>query len=407
MSLPTGLRGALLAVCALGLGACSSATPTPTAPPPATAVPTATTVPPTPGNRPESLTIWLPPRFGPDTVTSAGSLLLERLQAFEAQHAGVQVTTRVKAESGPGGLGDSLEAASQAATGALPDLAILDRAALQTAGALALPNQRLDLPPGTLDSYEFAQTNGDPPVGVPLAADLELFAYRTSAFDSPPSTWGALFTDQGRFLIPASDPQSRFLMAQYLAVGGALDQIDIEALTMALGFLDSANNSGALAPSSLDFASSGETWSAFLAGRAQASAAPFSAFVAGYNPLDYSAGPLPTSDGQGVSLAMSWSWAVLNDDPMAQSLLAWLLDPEFLAQWTFALGLVPAQPAVLERWPDTPQTAIASRLVPVAQPLPSSETLAAMGPAFAAALRAVLTGELTPPEAAAMAAAGR
>lgn len=405
----TAARGLTLAFTLL-VAACSTVTPTATSAPAPTLAPTATAIPVTPGDLPHALTIWLPPRFAPDTASRAGSLLLQRLQAFEAEHQGVHLAIRVKAESGPGGLGDSLSVAHQAASGALPDLAILDRASLLHSLELIVPNANLPVSDESLQTYDFArpaELESGGSVGLPFAADLELFAYRTSAYDSPPADWGALFTDQRRFLVPASDPQSRFLMAQYLAVGGAPTEIELEPLAVALGFLNSANSAGALAPSSLDFASSAETWSAFLAGRGEASAAPFSAFVVGYNPLDYSAGPLPTSDGRGTSLAISWSWVPLNDDPLAVSLLNWMLEPDFLAHWTFALGLVPAQPEVLNRWPDTPETAIASQLVLVAAPLPDPESLSAMAPALAAALRAVLLGELTPSQAAAMAAAGR
>lgn len=393
------------AACGLALAACSGATPSPTAAPTETPAPTETAPAATPADLPHSLTVWLPPRFAPDPQMPAGQLLLERLAAFESGHQGVQLTVRVKAESGPGGLRQSLATAGQAAAGALPELAVLGPEALAQAEDLLVPDRLLQPPAAALEIYPFAGAAADP--GIPLAAELELFAHRTASFDAPPLTWGALLTDRGTFLVPAADPESRFLFAQYLALGGTAEQLDAEVLSLALAFLASANNAGALAPSSLDFASSSETWTAFLAGRGEVASAPFSAFVAGYQPLDYSAGPLPTSDGRGISLAHSWSWGLLSDEPVAQQLLEWLTDPEFLASWTYALGLVPAQPAVLARWPDTPETAIASRLVAIARPLPDPQALAAFGPSMAAALRAVLLGELTPQEAAAMAVSGR
>lgn len=399
------------------LAACGGAIPVPTPTSTAVPAPTESAIPPTPGVLPNALTIWLSPRFAPDPESAAGPILQQRLQDFEAAHAGVQLTIRVKAESGPGGLPESLATASQAASATLPDLAILGAEALADSNPLLVPDHRLALPGAALERYDFARplaNASELSLGVPFAAELELFAYRTASHDSPPMTWGALFTDQGDFLIPASDPESRFLIAQYLALGGSLDEIDPDPLAVALGFVASANEAGALAPSSVDFASSSETWAAFLAGRGAIASAPYSGFVASFEPLDYSAGPLPTSDGRGISLAKPWSWVLLNDQPieatgssngMAAALLEWLTDPAFLAEWTYALGLVPVQPAVLERWPDTPETAIASRLVAVAVPLPDPDTLADFGPAFAAALRAVLDRELSPQEAAALAAA--
>ncbi|MEK6588671.1 MAG: extracellular solute-binding protein [Chloroflexota bacterium] len=360
------------------------------------------------------LTLWVAPAFAPDPATTAGALFSDRLKAFEADHAELQLVVRVKAEKGPGGLAESLSSASQAAPSALPDLATLDPEGVRIAAMAGhlISLQGLLPQPEPSEWYDFAfdATNVDGRFyALPFASDMEVFGYETGAFDSPPVDWASLFGDQTSFLIPAADPDALFLFAQYLALGGLpLDRapLDPDLLAEALGFLASAGESGALAPASLEFTSSGETWLALQEGRAQAAQAPYAAFVAGYAPDSHAAGPLPTRDGKGVSLALSWSWVAIRSEQqaVAAELMAWLSDPAFLAEWTYSLGLVPSQPQVLARWPDSPEAAIASRLVPTALARPNSQVLEIAGPVLQTALRATLTGELTPPEAAGQAA---
>ncbi|HEX9012650.1 MAG TPA: hypothetical protein VF813_04005, partial [Anaerolineaceae bacterium] len=75
--------------------------------------------------------LWLPPQFDPAADTEAGRLLKDRLQAFGKQEPGVNIDVRIKASSGPGGLLESLTAASAAAPDAVPSLVALSRSDLE------------------------------------------------------------------------------------------------------------------------------------------------------------------------------------------------------------------------------------------------------------------------------------
>ncbi|MDO9130711.1 MAG: hypothetical protein Q7U34_12675, partial [Anaerolineales bacterium] len=55
--------------------------------------------------------VWLPPELDPSNGTPAGNLLKTRLDEFSAAHPGLKLEVRVKAESGPAGLLESLAAA--------------------------------------------------------------------------------------------------------------------------------------------------------------------------------------------------------------------------------------------------------------------------------------------------------
>jgi hypothetical protein len=307
-----------------------------------------------------------------------------------------------------------MSAAHEAAPAALPDLATLDPTALANSSALLSTLQDPIAAMGDAEWYGFGLTSSEIEarlIGLPFTAEVDVFAYKTAMFDSPPLTWGSLFTDQGSFLIPAADPHSLFLVAEYLAMSGEFDpesDLDAAVLAEALGFLSAASESGALSPESLDLVSASETWRTLRNGQDGAAQAPFEEFAASYNPTVYAAGPFPTSDGNGISLASAWLWAIPvgSAGDLATELLEWLSEPGFLAEWSHALGMLPTQPEVLALWPDGPETAIASRLASVALPMPNEAVMSLYGPRFAAALQSVLSGDLTPAAAADQAAGG-
>src|SRR4030042_226027 len=66
----------------------------------------ATATPPGPGSRP----LWPPPGFDPTSSAPAADLLEERLADFERANPGLVVVVRVKDESGPPGLTETLSA---------------------------------------------------------------------------------------------------------------------------------------------------------------------------------------------------------------------------------------------------------------------------------------------------------
>src|SRR4030067_1734744 len=96
-----GLIGIGLLICSM-ITACNPSVENPTpvvspTPPLATALPMEPSK--QPDNEFQSITIWIPPRFAPDTP--AGSLLSEHLSIFEDAYALININLRVKEENGP------------------------------------------------------------------------------------------------------------------------------------------------------------------------------------------------------------------------------------------------------------------------------------------------------------------
>lgn len=405
---------AALAAC-WGTAPESPAQTTPSASIPAASPAATETTPPAPTR----LVLWLPASLSPDRSTPAGAVLADRLARFEETHPGLSLQIRPKAESGPAGLLESLIATAAAAPAALPDAILLDPAGLSTAAlkGLILPLGDRVAAPSEPEWYAFAveASRVDGVVfGLPVGADAQVLAYRTDAFSSPPLAWSDLLDVQLPFLFPAADTSGSFTLAQLLAQQARLYDdagrpvVDQPKWVDVFDFYQAARSAGVLPLSARQYASVAETWRVFKEGRALAAEAHLRPFLLEGNPAIHAATALPTASGSGISLVWCWSWALTAREPESQQaaleLFQWLIDPEFLASWTLAAGLLPTTPTALQRWPAGSPASLASRLVTAALPAPSAETTGIFGPPLQQAVQAVLSGQASPEEAAQAAA---
>ncbi len=390
---------------ALALGACAVLAPAQTSTPTAA---TATTTPEVAATEPspsqtQTILLWLAPAFAPGTT--AGELLSARLRSFESQNPGVRINTRIKQVSGPGGLLDTLEAASVAAPAVIPDLLTLPADDLHRASELGLivplPDQLIQaedqgwydyaLPPSRFNGLFY---------GLPFASEVEILAYRLDQYPEPPRSWEVILSDPRTLLFPAADPRARFILSMYLGAGGELSgadgepQLDVAVLESVLSLLASARSSSVLPLAVRQYSSPLETWTELKANRSASAMAPMADFLREGDTEMLAAVALPTESGQGIGLALTWSMAITAPDPTRQqllfSLLSWLSDPQFAGSLTNALGYLPTSQDVLAAWPDDSSSALASRLVTITQAEPGHSTRDAVAPALLAAIEAVL-----------------
>lgn len=370
------------------------------------------------GDQTRIITIWAAPLFDPQAGTPAGDLLRERLESFEAQHPGVEITLRTKAVAGDGGLLNSLSSANAAAPQVVPDIITLDDHQLNAAalkgqltaldGLFPYPSQPDWLPP-IARSFE----PGAGLYGIPFANDALVLVYSPNRYDEPPFSWSRIENGRDDFLFPAGDPQATTTLAFYLALGGSLHDengrpsIEPEILEQVLSFYTATQARGLLPPAVRQYSSAQESWQAFAQGSAGSAVATYQAAVLARSE-DFGAIPLPSRNGQGVSVFSTWSWAMATDDPdrqaLAIQLINWLSEPQFLGAWTAEMGLIPARSDALDAWESGPAATLASLLIPVALPQPSEEILTVFGPPLKEAVTAVLNSGLTPAVAANQAA---
>ena len=395
-------------------------TPTPTI---ASSPSPAATVPPTQAPQssgPVVLTVWVPPQLDPDSGTLAGELLKQRLQAFTERMPDIKIEVRVKAEEGPGGLYDSLATASAAAPDARPDLLALPQHTLQASALKGLlqPFDGLTIAMSDPDWYEFARqlaTLQSIQFGIPFAGDALLLAYRPSVVESPATDWASLLETEAPLMFAAADPQALFTLSQYQAAGGTTsdDQgrpvLDGGPLTKVLDYYATANQAGVLPGWLVELQDSQQTWQALQEGRAGQEIAWASQYLAAPKD-DLSATPLPTPDGEPLTLATGWVWAL--GDPhsphneMTTRLAEFLTESSFLASWTRELGYLPSRPSALEAWGDPDMQA---RLGPVALSArlsPPLDILTNLGPRLQQAVLQVLSGQADPATAAQAATEG-
>jgi ABC-type glycerol-3-phosphate transport system substrate-binding protein len=368
---------------------------------------------------PQTLTVWLPPQFSPDSNEPGAEVLARHLANFE-QTRKVRVEMRVKAEAGPGGLLDSLLGAFTVAPQALPDVVALaqdDLAVAARAGVLTpldevLPAEMLS------DTYPFAQILSRVDgrwLSVPFAADARVLVYDTALYTVAPTRWAEVVT--GTLILPAGETVGLTLLSDYLAQGGALTdetgQPALEAAPLAQTFarLRALQEAGRLSAAVLTYDAPADTWQVFRERRAGLALTSASWYLREANRASRSAAALPpTGDGTPFTLAEGWSWAIVQRDAdraLAVELVQALVAPEALAEWTLAARLLPPRPSALTAWGDDPFAPLAAEVLTRAELRPSLEFLNAFGPALRSALGDVLSGRATPEVAAQQVVEGR
>jgi ABC-type glycerol-3-phosphate transport system substrate-binding protein len=360
------------------------------------------------------ITLWLPPVFRPDLNSPGGKILQDRIDAYKALHPGVMLSIRIKDSTGSGGMRDSLAAAAAAAPDALPDLVALDQSNLRAAAIKGLVYP-LDgfLPAANWDDgYPYARSMagiGASRYGFFFAGDAMVFADTLPA-NLEPETWDQTLSRVGPVFFPLGDSRSLFLFFGYYAAGGtplhSLADAGIRAdpLEKELTWLAELQARDVLSLRCVQIDSFDNAFLA-LQNYNEASAAMFSLASQGKG---ISIGYLPTPDGKRFSLATGWAWAIATDDPdrgaRAAGLMRWLSDPEFLAQWSRALRMLPATRTALGLWPKNALRVFAEGISEEAFAFPEDEISNSFGPVFSKAAREVLSDGVAPAVAAAEAA---
>jgi multiple sugar transport system substrate-binding protein len=375
-----------------GLAGTPTTTPTPTLPPTPTAA--ATKDPLATPSETVTLNVWVPPQFDPTDGSRAGQLLQARFDEFVARRPETRVEVRVKAVEGPGGLLDSLSAASAAAPLALPDLIALPRDLLETAAIKSLlhPYDPMLDTRDDPDLFTYAHQLAflqDSTFGLPFAGDALILVYRPSVIDEPASDWGTALQTVGPLAFPASDPQSLFTLALYQSTGGTiLDEEDRPTLnpiqlTEVLTFYHQAEQVDLMPYWLTQYETDAQSWGAYEAAQAQMAVTWISRYLAD-PPMDTATSPIPTRDGTPLTLATGWVWALGNPDPVQQvlsiELAQFLTTSDFLSKWTAAAGYLPPRPSSLAAWQSSPFKTVVSQIAPSAQLIPSQDVLAVLGP---------------------------
>ena len=368
---------------------------------------------------PQVIILWLPPQFDPSGPGAAAKLLKDRLNSFMDQNPDVEVQVRIKASSGPGSLLESLSAANAAAPNALPSLIALSRSDLETAAlkGLIFPlDSLLSKSIDDVDWYTYARQAAliqGSTFGLPFAGDALLLVYRTAHVKQPTDEWAGVLRQGQPVAMPAADPQALLTLDLYQALGGAVADaqgrpvLQPEILAQVLKLYSDGNKQGVFPGWLAQYQTDGQAWQAYHEQSAQWLVTWSSHYLADL-PADSAAIGLPSLGTEHVSLATSWLWALSDPVPerrgLAVRLAEYLVQGDFLANWTAAAGYLPTRPTALAMWPNQGIQSLLSQIVLSAQLRPNNDLTTSLGPVLADAALQVIKGQTDPVQAAQAAA---
>ncbi len=379
--------------------------------------PTETPLPsPTPG--PLVLTVWVPPQMDPAGGSEGARMLQDRLNEFVHANPGVAVRTRVKSLSGPGGLLESLNAATAAAPGAVPSLVALPRSDLETAAlkGLIFPLNGLSKAMEDPDWYSYANDLSqveDSTFGLPFGGDALLLVYRPAKIGITPGTWPSVLSLGRPVIFPAADPQSLLTLALYQSLGGPVQNdkrhptLSADTLAKVLQLYASGAQSGCFPYWLAQYGTDQDAWQAYGEQRANFLVTWSSKYLSEL-PADSSAIPLPSLGEDSYALTTGWLWSVSDIDPVRREtsirLAEFLSSSDFLAKWTPVSNLLPVRPSTLNAWPNQSQAALVESIAKSAQIEPSNDLLASLGPVLQDATMQIIKSQVDPTQAAETAA---
>jgi len=377
----------------------------------------ATPTPPSPGN-PSVLTIWLPPQFNPNSGTTAGELLKKRLHDFSVDNPTIQIDVRVKAESGPGGLLESLAASSAAAPAALPDMIALSLSDMEAAGlkGLLTPLDGLTTAPDEKDWYPYARQmmglQGNT-FGLPFAGDALVLVYRPAAVPKPPTDWATLSKLAIPVVFPAADEQGRLTLALYQAAGGQIRDnqgrpaLQPEILAKVLNLYRDGLANGTFPAGNALLDSDAQIWQAYRDQKDNLAFTWVSHYLAELPP-DTTLMVLPPAEKTTQTLATGWLWVFSSPMPEKRAITArlaeYMVQSDFLARWSVAAGYLPTRPSSLASWTDQSLASLLNQVEVSAVAEPSSDILGSLGPVLRDATIQVVKSQGDPDQTAQAAA---
>jgi len=358
----------------------------------------------------QELTIWLPPEFDPGRGSKAAILLDERLKQFSKENQGIVINTRIKEKTGAASLLNSLESTSTAAPSGLPSLIALQRADFEIAAlkGLIYPIENHDELVNDADKYNYArelEMIRGTPYGIAFAGDAMVVVYRPAIINNPPHDWETLFKSDQPLAFPAGDSQALFPVSAYLSLGGMIQDkqnrpiIEKELIEDVFDQYAEGARLGIFPVKLLQLANEDQSWIAYTEKEYEMVVAWISHYLS-ENPADSSATLVPPLSEVPISLSDGWVWAVSDSSPenreTAIKLAKFLMDRNFLNQWTVASGYLPVRPSGVGEWTNRDIQNLISAVISSAQIIPRNDILSIVGPILQDEMSLVIRQEIEP-----------
>lgn len=365
-----------------------------------------------------NISIWVPPLFDPNANTDAGRLLKARIQTFVDQNPGIDIDVRVKGTSGPGGLLDALAATNAAAPDALPSLVLLSRSNMEVAAlkGLIVSLNGLTNEMENPDWYPYARQMAslqESQFGLPFAADVLLLMYRPGLSTSVPSNWDVILRQRLPVLFPAADPQAVLTFFLYLSLEGQIvdsqqrPMIEPEILYQVLNLYSDGVVQGVFSGKLIQYRTDIEVWQAYQESRV-CCAVTWASHYLSELPVDSLAISLPSLGDNNFTMADGWLWALSDPNPehreLSVRLAEFLVDSDFLAEWSTEAGYLPTRPSALALWQNYGLQTLFNEVSLKAQIFPTNDLFNSLGSKMEEATLQVLQQKIDPNRAAQTAA---
>ena len=363
------------------------------------------------------LTIWIPPQFDPESGTPAGDQFKDRLASFVSEYPNVQIDVRIKAVSGPGGLLESLTTTSAAAPDALPNLILLNRSGLETASLKGMisPLDEISAAIDNPDWYEYARELAiiqGTVYGLPFTGDAALLVYRPLNFSSVPNNWTAIQTMQQPIIFPAADPEGLLTLTLYKSLGGSIQDtqlrpmLEIDPLTQVFQLYEDGARNAVFPSWNTQYQTDSQAWQAYTDQTANAVITWTSRYLSEL-PADSTAIALPTLGEEAYTVADGWMWALADTNSerkiLGTALAEYLVDGNFLAQWSPQTGYLPVRPTSLGAQTNLNLKTLLNQLVIAAHVRPANDLTTTIGPIVQESVARLIKRELNSTNAAAAA----
>ena len=374
-------------------------TGTPTPPPTEPTLPT--TGQPEPAvAEPRILRLWLPPQFNPNANNSSAELLQERLSNFEAAHPGLEIDVRIKAETGEADLLNSLAVTSMAAPSAMPDLVALPRHGLVSASQKGLiqPLEEYTRELQNPDWHAYARELGEidgTTYGLPFAGDALVIVYRPELVWI--KNWDDILLSDSQLVFSGADPQAEVALSLYASAGGELTDaqgnptLDQDILIEVLELFSRGRGVSLFPDAAWNITNDEQVLQEYRSRRTEMAILHYSRYRASQDGLFQ---PLMSlSEEPYFTFAGGWMWAmtgaVADNVSLSVELAEYLTNEEFLTPWINETGYLPTRRFTEGEELDDSTVAV----IEASQPVPSLDTLLALGPLMQEAVVRVLDGE--------------
>jgi hypothetical protein len=360
----------------------------------------------------DRLVIWIPDDLAKPNTDKIQGLLGKQMEKFTTQNPSITVDIRVKHTDGMGSLMDTLQSASLAAPGSLPDLVLLSDDEMETSAlkGLLIPfddvTDIFSSPDWSPVMLQLGQIQGST-FGIPALADATVLVTKTgSPVDS------SIYNIDHPILCYLDDPQGLFMVGLYLSAGGDLQNdsshsnLDEKKLTAALGLVDSALATRAFSSETMAFSSDQDAIRHYEAGKGDQLISWYTSLPAVVKPA--SLNPVPGVGNASASLVRGYFWSMANRDPARReatvALAEILSEPQFLADIAAATHSLPVrESADMKKNPDLDRQ---FSVLKSGHPMPDGLLLVTLGLALQDALVKLQGSDVQPADLAKKISAG-